>query len=169
MIDTSCVIALDAAALLPQLVFVFDRLLLPKAVRSELNKRRRTKDRIRALQREYAFIVPCNDYDQVAVDTVLTDLNRRKKDRGEAESIVQASKFSAVVVMDDRWGRNLAERFLLECHGTLWVLERLHGLGLLSAQSVRRSLLTFKKEGIRFPLREANDLLKRIHEQLLRT
>lgn len=102
MIDTSCVIALDAAELLPQLAFVFHRLLLPKAVRTELNKRRRTKDRIRALQREYAFIVPCNDYDQLAVDTVLTDLNRRKKDRGEAESIVQASKLSAMVVLDDR-------------------------------------------------------------------
>ena len=83
-------------------------------------------------------------------------------------SIVQASKLSAMVVLDDRWGRNLAERFLLECHGTLWVLERLHGLGLLSAQSVRQSLLTFRNQGIRFPLQEANDLLKRIHELQLR-
>jgi predicted nucleic acid-binding protein len=164
VIDTSCVIALESANLLPSLTVLFHRLLLPKAVRAELYRRRGTKDRLRALQRDYAFIVPCDDYDQAAVDTVLADPKRRRKDRGEAETVVQASTLGAIAVVDDRWGRSLAERFSLECHGTLWVLERLHRLGLLPAQGVRQCLVTFKDRGIRFPPREANKLLLRIHE-----
>lgn len=56
MIDASCVIALDALNLLPQLTLLFGRLLLPKAVRAELYRRRLTKDRVKALLREYAFV-----------------------------------------------------------------------------------------------------------------
>ena len=138
--------------------------MLPKAVRSELYRRRRTRERLRALQRNFGFLVSCDDYDQAVVDTVLTDLNRKKKDRGEAESAVQASQLSAVVVVDDPWGRRLAESFSLEFHGTLWILERLHALELLPAAAVRQCLLRFKEARIRFPLREANRLLARIHE-----
>lgn len=164
VIDTSCVIALESANLLPLLSVLFHRLMLPKAVRTELYRKRQTKDRLRALRRDYAFIIPCNDYDQAAVDTALTDPKRRKKDRGEAEAVVQASQLGAIIVVDDRWGRNLAARFSLECHGTLWILDRLHQLGLLPAQALRQSLVALKEQGIRFPLREANTLLKRIHE-----
>lgn len=56
VIDTSCVIALDRLNLLPQLTLLFAQLLIPKAVRAELFRRRHTKDRMRALLREYAFM-----------------------------------------------------------------------------------------------------------------
>lgn len=42
-IDSSCVIALDHLDLLPQLSLLVSRVLVPKAVREELLKRRATK------------------------------------------------------------------------------------------------------------------------------
>jgi hypothetical protein len=45
-IDASCIVALDHLDLIPQLSFLFSRVLLPKAVREELFKRRATKDRL---------------------------------------------------------------------------------------------------------------------------
>ena len=56
VIDTWCVMALDRLNLLPQLTLLFAQLLIPKAVRAELFRRRLAKDRIRALLREYAFM-----------------------------------------------------------------------------------------------------------------
>jgi predicted nucleic acid-binding protein len=105
VIDASCVIALDALNLLPQLTFLFAHLHVPKAVRRELHRRRSTKDRMRALLREYAVIQRCNDYDQGAVDVLLVE--RRAdgtSDLGEVEAVVQAAKLGAVVVVDDPWG-----------------------------------------------------------------
>lgn len=73
VIDSSCVIALDALNLLPQLTWLFDQLLIPKAVRAELCRRRSTKDRLKRLLREYtSFVAPCDDYDLGAVDVALT-------------------------------------------------------------------------------------------------
>ena len=164
VIDTSCVIALESANLLPLLSVLFHRLMLPKAVRTEFYRKRQTRDRLRALQRDFVFIVPCDDYDRAAVDASLTDPKRRKKDRGEAEAVVQASQTGAMVLVDDRWGRTLAARFALECHGTLWIFDRLHQLGLIEAKTVRQSLVGLRKQGIRFPMGEANKLLRQIHQ-----
>ena len=105
MIDASCVIDLDALNLLPQLAFLFERLLIPKAVRGELYRRRLTKDRIRGLLRQYAFVWPCDDYDLGVVDA--EGARPGKKDRGEAETVVQAATVGAIAVLDDRWAENL--------------------------------------------------------------
>ncbi|MGO8792170.1 MAG: hypothetical protein ACLQVL_32945 [Terriglobia bacterium] len=179
VIDSSCVIALDALDLLPQLTYLFDRLLVPKAVREELYRRRRTKDRINALLREYAFIDLCTGYDQTAVDLLLIERRlkgrewpgkaeavlQNKKDRGEAEAVVQATEHGAMVVVDEDWGRKLAKGHRLDYHGTIWVLERLCDLKLLAPATVRQDLVRLRELGIRFPLRSANDLLERLGEQ----
>src|SRR5947199_9701447 len=86
----------------------FDRLLIPKEVRTELYRPRVTKHRIRALRREYAFIDKCDDYNQSAVEVLLIQRRSRRtqaggqteaviqhKDRGEAEVAVQAAEFGA--------------------------------------------------------------------------
>ena len=111
VIDSSCVIALDALNLLPQLTYLFHRLLIPSAVEEDVNRRRRTKDRIKVLLRKYAFIEKCSDYDQTAVDLLLIERRlkgkgrpgpdeavlQNKKDRGEAEAVVQATEHGAMV------------------------------------------------------------------------
>jgi hypothetical protein len=87
-IDASSVIALDHLNLLPQLSFLFSRVLLPKAVRTELFRRRATKDRLRAILESYTFIERCGDYDKVAVDILLVErATQGVEDRGEAEAV----------------------------------------------------------------------------------
>ena len=167
VIDTSCVIALDGLDAVPLLAFLFSRLWVPKAVRGELFRRRRMEDRIKTAFDNYAFVQPCNDYDQGAVDVLLAGRVRRlgKKDRGEAEAVVQASTLAAMAVIDEPWGRHLAQRHSLECHGTIWILEQFHALGLRTAHELRQDLQNLRIRRIRFPLQAANDLLIRIGER----
>lgn len=177
VIDSSCAIALDALDLLPQLTYLFHRLLIPSAVEEELYRRRRNRDRIKVLLRKYAFIEKCIGYDQTAVDLLLIERRRKgsrdrggavlqnKKDRGEAEAVIQATEDGAMVVVDETWGRKLAERHRLDYHGIIWVLGRRSELDLLSPVIVREHFLKLKELGIRFPLQAANGLLARLGEQ----
>jgi predicted nucleic acid-binding protein len=165
-IDSSCVIALDHLNLLPKLNFLFSSVLLPRAVRQELYRRRSTKDRLRSLSRSYAFLKRCNDYDRLAVDLLL--LKGRAtgiEDRGEAEAVVQAAHLGAVVIVDDPWGRKLAASYALDYHGTIWVLTRLYELKLVSSAALRDSLLALRDIGIRLPWQEVNEFLIRVGEQ----
>ena len=165
VIDSSCVIALDALDLLPQLTFLFENIHIPRAVRRELYDLRSTRDRLRALLRRYAVIRRCNDYDQGAVNVLWAERHSEgSKDLGEVEAVVQAAKLGAVVVVDDPWGRELAARYRLDHHGTLWILERLCELKLLLPAIAREHLLTLRELGIRFPLEAANSLLERLGE-----
>jgi predicted nucleic acid-binding protein len=114
-IDSSCVIALDHLDLLPQLSFLFSLVLAPKAVRDDIFKRRATKKRVRSLFDQYAFFERCDDYDRGTVDFLLAERAREAmKDRGEVEAIVQAAQSGATVIVDDPWGRILAERYDLD-------------------------------------------------------
>src|ERR1039457_347369 len=93
VLDTSCLVALDAVGALPLLSFLFSCVLLPRAVREELLRRSDMEERLSTLFREFAFIAPCDEYDQVAVDTLFADRQvSGSKDRGEAEAIIQASQ-----------------------------------------------------------------------------
>src|SRR5882672_7710612 len=118
-IDSSCVIALNHLGLLPQLSLLFSRVLIPKAVREDLFKRRATKDRLQLMLKTYAFLERCDEYDRGAVIFLLAERTREgMKDRGEVEAVVQASQVGATVIVDDRWGRKLAARVDLDHHGT---------------------------------------------------
>jgi len=87
------------------------------------------------------------------------------RDRGEAESVVQASKTAAAVVIDDPWGRKLAERFSLQSGGTIWILRRLYGIGLRSAAELRANFVTLLQSGIRLPRDSINELLKELGQE----
>jgi predicted nucleic acid-binding protein len=164
-IDSSCLIALDHLDLIPRLILLFNTVLVPKAVRSDLYRRRASKDRLRKYFEEYAFFQPCDRYDRTAVDLLL--IERRvtgSRDRGEAEAVVQASEAGASVIVDDRWGRKLATSYSLDNHGTLWVLERFHDLGVLDGPNLTSSFQLLKKKRFRLPWDEVNVLLRRAGE-----
>jgi len=72
-IDSSCVIALDPLNLVPQLSLPFSIVLVPKAVREDLFKRRATKDRLQALFADFAFFQRCDGYEQGTVDFLLAE------------------------------------------------------------------------------------------------
>ena len=151
-IHSSCVIALDHLNLVPQLSLLFSIVLVPKAVREDLFKRRATKDRMQGLFDSYAFFQRCDGYEQGTVDFLLAERTRQgMQDRGEVEAVVQASQFGAVVIVDDPWGRELASSDDLEFHGTLWVLQRFHELNLLSSAALRDCFVSLRLRGTRLP------------------
>jgi predicted nucleic acid-binding protein len=164
-IDSSCVIALDHLDLLPQLSLLFSRVLVPKAVREDLFKRRATKDRVQLLFDNYAFLERCDAYEKGAVDFLLAERARQgMRDRGEVEAVVQASELGATVIVDDPWGRELAARDDLDHHGTVWVLQRFYELGLMPAPALRIGFAMLRDRGIRLPWNIVDALLLQVGE-----
>lgn len=162
-IDSSCLIALDYLDLLPRLSFLFSIVLVPKAVRDELFKRRMTKDRLQSLFEDNAFFQRCDGYEKGTADFLLAERTREgAQDRGEVEAVVQASQFGATVIVDDPWGRELAEGDDLEVHGTWWILQRFHELALLSSSTLRDCLVSLQGRGIRLPWTTVNEFLMQI-------
>ena len=167
-IDSSCVVALQQLGLLPQLSFLFSKVLLPKAVREELSKRRATKDHLKTLFREYAFFQRCDDFDRGAVDLLLAERSRDgSQDRGEAEAVAQAAQIGATVIVDDQWGRKLAVDFNLDVHGTFYILRRFQQLELISPSDLRRHFLTLREVGIRLPWAKVDEALTELGEERL--
>jgi predicted nucleic acid-binding protein len=165
VIDASSVIALDHLHLLPQMSFLFSQVLLPKAVREELFKRRATKDRFQTILSSYTFVQRCDDYDKGTVDVLLIErATQGVEDRGEAEAVVQAAKLGATVIVDDPWGRELAARFGRDFHGTFWVLRRFFELGLTSGTATRNHFVELLHRGTRLPWRAINEFLTEIGE-----
>jgi len=167
-IDSSCVIALDHLDLVPRVSLLFSIVLVPKAVREDLFKRRATKDRLQFIFDAYAFLQRCDGYDQGAVDYLLVERVRRgAQDRGEVEAVVQASQVGATVIVDDPWGRELAGRYDLEFHGTVWVLRRLQEIGLISPARLRDCFSSLRARGTRLPWTRVNELPIQIGEEPL--
>ena len=167
-IDSSCIIALDHLNLIPKLSLLFSIVLVPKAVREDLFKRRSTKNRLQSFFDTYAFLQHCDEYDRGAVDFLLAERARRgSRDRGEVEAVVQASQVGAVVIVDDRWGRSLAEREDLEVHGTFWILLRFHELGLLPSTELRACVELLRIRKIRLPWKAVNEYLVRAGQEPL--
>jgi predicted nucleic acid-binding protein len=159
-IDSSCFIALDHLGLVPQLSLLFSHVLVPKAVRYELLKGEHRRDRLDSFFDTYDFFQPCDQYESGTVDFLLAERNREgSRDRGEVEAVVQAAQVGAVVIVDDRWGRKLAEQDSLEFYGTIWVLGQFHKLELLSSPSLRDCFVSLRALGIRLPWLAVNDLL----------
>lgn len=102
-IDTSCIIALDLLDLLPKLNFLFDQVLVPRAVRAEMRRPRRGRKRLQTLFEDYEFFRRCDEYDQASVDILRTGKRRfSTRHLGEAEAVVQANILDATVIVDDR-------------------------------------------------------------------
>lgn len=130
---------------MPKLSLLFSAVLVPKAVSEDLFKRRVTKNRLRSLFNDLAFIRRCDGYERGTVEFLRAERDREgSRDRGEIEAVVQASQFEATVIVDDPWGRRLAERYSLEFHGEFWILQRFHELGLLPADDLRESVELLK-------------------------
>jgi len=167
-IDASCLIALDHLDLLPQLSLLYSRVLVPKAVRIELFRRRQTKDRLRAVFKWYAFVERCDDYDKASVDILLIERRRRRvKDRGEVEAVIQGAAAGAVVIVDDPWGRDLAERLGCSFHGTFWVLRRFFELGLSPSSVTRNHFVQLRRRGTFLPWDAVKEFLVSIGESPL--
>jgi predicted nucleic acid-binding protein len=153
--------------MVPQLSVLFSPVLVPKAVRNELFKRRVTKDRLQFIFGAYGFFQRCDRYDRGAVGFLLAERARLGvEDRGEVEAVVQASQFGAAVIVDDPFGRELAARFDLDFHGTIWVLQQLHQLRLLSS-TLGGCFAALRDRGVRLPWETVNEILAGVGEEPL--
>ena len=123
---------------------------------------------MRRLFKDFAFVRPCNDYEQSAVEIYLIERARLDaRDQGEAEAVVQAAQAGAAVIVDDAWGREIATKSELEVHGTFWLLQQFHNLELMSASDLRQSFATLRENGRRLPWSAIDAFLLGIGERAL--
>jgi predicted nucleic acid-binding protein len=154
--------------MIPQLSLLFEVVWVPRAVRREFYKRRAAKNQMWRLFKDFAFVRPCNAYEQGAVELHLIERDRLDaRDQGEAEAVVQAAQFGAAVMVDDAWGREIAEKNELEVHGTVWLVQQFYSLGLLSASATRESFALLRENGRRLPWSLVDTFLRSIGEGAL--
>ena len=157
-IDASCLIALDHLDLIPKLALLFARVWIPKAVRDEVSKRKATKNALRSALRNNAFLQRCDQYDKTSVEILATGVNR---DRGEAETVQQASQIGAAALIDERKGRRLAEANSVTVHGVLWVLQSLYEQQLTTTTDTVLAIQSLRRRGYRLPKSAVEALLQR--------
>lgn len=128
-IDTSSLCALEHLDLFRLTTLLFDQIHIPRRVREEYTKKRRSRAALERLREDLAPYRYCNVADEVSVKMLLAEEAVRRTpraDEGEAEAIVQASQIGApVVIVDEKRARKWAQSRGLQCRGTLWILEQL--------------------------------------------
>ena len=130
--DASVLIALERLSLLQHLGLIFDRVLVPAAVRGEVLKKAGTSSSavsvaLTDLIAEPPF-EPCDDFDSIDVKLLLETLGA-----GESEAISQTKQRVANrILIDDLRGRRTAELQGLRPEGTIKLLARLHRMGFLA-------------------------------------
>ena len=77
---------------------------------------------------------------------------------------MQAAVEHADVIIDDPWGRALAERFGRNFHGTVWTLRRFFELGLATAAMTSGYFVELLNRGFRLPWKAVNEFLVEIGE-----
>ncbi|HEV2341022.1 MAG TPA: hypothetical protein VGS15_04400 [Candidatus Acidoferrales bacterium] len=167
-IDTSVLVSLQSADLIGEISVLFNRILVPARVREELKGGGNRNDKALAAIEEFGFFEHCDDYDPAMVKILLdTRENRQQgRDEGEAETVVQASQRAAQIVLTDDWlGRDWAKRFVLECHGTIWICYQLRRTGFLN--ELRPYYIRMLQHGRRLPLMEMNKYLQELGEALI--
>lgn len=80
---------------------------------------------------------------------------------------MQAAQVGATVIVDDAWGRDLATRDGLDVHGTVWILQRLHELRVVSSSGLRGNFMSLRARGTWLPWKLVDELLKSIGEDPL--
>lgn len=165
-IDSSCVIALDHLDLIPKLSSLFGVVLVPRAVQNELFRKHATRHRIKKLLDNYEFFQKCDEYDQASLDVLLAE-RKGTTDRGEAEAVVQAAEVGASILIDDAWGRKLAERSRLQVLGTVGVLKRYREMDLISGPELRHCFAELRRKRIRLPWSLVDEVLAEWGEEKL--
>jgi predicted nucleic acid-binding protein len=120
-IDASPLINLAHLGLAGEVQRYFDRVLVPRAVQREVNRKGRFRTRLNRLLQG-----PC--YERCATsDEWNVNLLRNRLDPGEAEALIQAQERGALYFIgDERRARQTAELLPIRPVGTLRLLARLH-------------------------------------------
>lgn len=152
--DTSPLISLlviDQLNLLDQL---FEEYYLPKAVWDELNSHNELTD--------YADQLSLLSLRVKEINTVYVPMPGI--DVGETEAIILCKELQAdVLLVDDKKAREVAELLGINCTGTLAVLLRAHGKGLIN--ELKPLFMTLIRENRYYSKILLNQLLEKVGEQ----
>lgn len=128
--DTSVLISLHYLNLLPSLSLLYQKILVPAAVRVEFltsDEMQNKEVALNVLTTEGLFS-PCDEYDIIQVDL----LRSLKMEGAEAEALSQLMiRQAEVLLIDEKIGRKVAEREMRKVQGTVGILAELHKLGLV--------------------------------------
>ena len=120
VVDASPLINLTHLGLAGELTLFFDRVLVPRAVQQEVNRKGRFRFRLNKLYRT-GFYAKCVTADKYNVELLEAEL-----DKGEAEALIQAQERQALYFIgDERRARMIAARLGRQTVGTLRLLARL--------------------------------------------
>ncbi len=168
-IDTSALFAIDYLGLFTQLTYLFDRIHIPRCVRTEFSKKpgsRGTLSRICRDLHPYRF---CYDADPLSLQLLLheytdPDPQKPRKHEGEIEAIVQAATIGApIVIADDQQATEWAKGMNLECHATLWILDYLREQELIG--SLVPMFARLRREDRWLPEAEIKRMLEKFNEE----
>jgi len=122
VIDSSSLIYLAHLELVSKISLYFDRVYIPRSVRSEVNRKSRFRYKLRKLYKIDAFC-KCNAADEANIQQLLLS----KLHHGEAEALVQAQEQGATFFIgDEKRARKVAENMGLKPVGVLRIIARLH-------------------------------------------
>jgi predicted nucleic acid-binding protein len=104
-----------------ELPVFFDRVLVPKAVQREVNRKERFRYRLNRLYRG-GFYDRCVTADEVNIRLLPSELGE-----GESEALIQAQEQGAsFFIADEKRAREVAANLSLRCVGTVRLLARLN-------------------------------------------
>ena len=127
--DASPLIALAVMDLIPVLPKLFDRIYVPAAVVRECLEDL-TKPKAGVIKRAFEEGLL---QEKSVTNEAYVNLLAKVLDQGEAEAISLAKELDVIVLMDERAGRNVAERERIKCIGSLYCLIRAKQAGLIEA------------------------------------
>jgi len=114
-IDTSVFLSLQCTGTIGNASVLFSRLLVPVAVRDEIEAGgERNAAAVQALA-DYALFEVCDDYDSASVEFLLQQRAQQAvgRNQGEAEAVAQAAQRAAdMVLVDDALGREWGQGYV---------------------------------------------------------
>jgi len=84
----------------------------------------------------------------------------RRVSRMDLFALVLAAQMGSILLTGDRELRKVAKIYRVECHGTVWMVERLIEEGRISPRRARNGYLLMRAAGSRLPWTEAERTLK---------
>lgn len=170
VIDTSSLRSLQAISCVALLGGTFQQVLLPVAVRRELERDTTIQPYFHQLRRELAFLADCDDFDLESAR--LRRIPRRRSDMedddsnlGEAEAIQQAVEQRAVLIADDRQALQKARGSGLRAVGTVGLLAEWTRSGLMGPATLRMHFVSLRMQGRWLPTAEINRILAQFDEK----
>lgn len=129
VVDTTLLMRLRDLGVVDKLPLILDEVRVPATVLDEVGRQRgKVKRWVTNLLRTQAdFFIRCTDEDRFTREFISAQL-----DAGEAAAIAQADHLRAAIVIDERAGREVAERMSLDVLPTGRLLLRLKEAGAIA-------------------------------------